>query len=102
MARMMVFCSLPRTNPGNRIRYIRQNGPYALVMTAGGKSKLPFGNFPRLLLAWASTEVVRTQSRELVLGRSLAEFIANTRGLPQQRRTRWRSNAAPQPDGSAL
>ena len=44
-------------------------------MTAGGKSKLPFGNFPRLLLAWASTEVVRTQSRELVLGRSLAEFM---------------------------
>ena len=75
MARMMVLCSLPRTNPGNRIRYIRQNGPYALVMTAGGKSKLPFGNFPRLLLAWASTEVVRTQSRELVLGRSLAEFM---------------------------
>ena len=75
MARMMVLCSLPRTNPGNRIRYIRQNGPYTLVMTAGGKSKLPFGNFPRLLLAWASTEVVRTQSRELVLGRSLAEFM---------------------------
>ena len=75
MARMMVLCSLPRTNPGNRIRYIRENGPYTLVMTAGGKSKLPFGNFPRLLLAWASTEVVRTQSRELVLGRSLAEFM---------------------------
>ena len=75
MARMMVLCSLPRTNPGNRIRYIRQNGPYTLVMTAGGKSKLPFGNFPRLLLAWASTEAVRTQSRELVLGRSLAEFM---------------------------
>ena len=75
MARMMVLCSLPRTNPGNRIRYIRQNGPYTLVMTAGGKSKLPFGNFPRLLLAWASTEVVRTQSRELFLGASLSEFM---------------------------
>ena len=75
MARMMMLCSLPRTNPGNRIRHIRQNGPYTLVMTAGGKSKLPFGNSPRLLLAWASTEVVRTQSRELVLGRSLAEFM---------------------------
>ena len=59
MARMMALCSLPRTNPGNRIRYIRQNGPYTLVMTAGGKSKLPFGNFPRLLLAWVCTEAVR-------------------------------------------
>ena len=28
MARMMALCSLPRTNPGNRIRYTRQNGPY--------------------------------------------------------------------------
>ena len=36
MARMMALCSLPRTNPGNRIRYIRQNGSYTLVMTAGG------------------------------------------------------------------
>ena len=49
MARLMALCCLPRTNPGSRIRYIRQNGPYTLVMTAGGKSKFPFGNFPRLL-----------------------------------------------------
>ena len=75
MARMMALCSLPRTNPGNRIRYIRQNGPYTLVMTAGGKSKLPFGNFPRLLLAWVSTEAVQTQSRELILGSSLSKFM---------------------------
>ena len=28
MARTMALCSLPRTNPGNRLRYVRQNGPY--------------------------------------------------------------------------
>ena len=75
MARMMALCSLPRTNPGHRTRYVRRNGPYTLVMNAGGLSKLPFGNFPRLLMAWISTEAVRTQSRELVLGRSLAKFM---------------------------
>ena len=75
MARMMALCSLPRTNPGNRIRYTRQNGPYTLYMTAGGGNKLPFGNLPRLLLAWLSTEAVRTQSRVLVLGASLSEFM---------------------------
>ena len=32
-------------------------------------------NLPRLLLAWVCTEAVRTQSRELVLGRLLAEFM---------------------------
>ena len=75
MARLMALCSLPRTNPGNQLQYKRVNGPYTLYMNAVGGCKLPFGNLPRLLLAWISTEAVRTQSRELVLGRSLAEFM---------------------------
>ena len=75
MARLLALCSLPRTNPGNRWRYIRQNGPYKLIMISGGDTKLPFGNLPRLLLAWVCTEAVRTQSRELVLGASLSEFM---------------------------
>ena len=44
-------------------------------MNAGGLSKLPFGNFPRLLLAWVCTEAVRTGNRELVLGKSLSRFM---------------------------
>ena len=75
MARLLALCSLPRTNPGNRLRYVRCNGPYTLVMNAGGLHKLPFGNLPRLILAWVSTEVVRTGSREIVLGKSLSEFM---------------------------
>ena len=75
MARLMMLCSLPRTNPGRRLQYKRVNGPYTLVMTAVGKTGLPFGNLPRLLLAWVSTEAVRTQSRELFLGTSLSEFM---------------------------
>ena len=75
MVRLMALCSLPRTNPGDRLRYIRRNGPYTLVMHAGGLHKLPYGNLPRLLLAWLCTEAVRTQSRELILGTSLAEFM---------------------------
>ena len=75
MARMMALCSLPRTNPGNQIRYKRMNGPFQLYMTAGPETKLPFGNYPRLLLAWVSTEAVRTQSRVIVLGSSLSAFM---------------------------
>ena len=71
MARLMALCSLPRSNPGNRLQYKRVNGPYKLIMIAGGDDC----NLPRLLLAWVSTEAVRTQSRELVLGKSLAEFM---------------------------
>ena len=75
MARLMALCCLPRTNPGNRFRYVRRNGPYKLIMSATGDHKLPFGNLPRLLLAWLCTEAVRTRNREIVLGRSLAEFM---------------------------
>ena len=75
MARMMALCSLPRTNPGNRLQYKRVNGPYKLIMFSSGETKLPYGNFPRLLLAWVCTEAVRTQSRELILGKSLSEFM---------------------------
>ena len=75
MARMMALCSLPRTNPGNRLQYKRVNGPYKLVMVAGADNKLPYGNLPRLLLAWVSTEAVRTGSRVLILGDSLSKFM---------------------------
>ena len=75
MGRTMALCSLPRSNPGNRLQYKRVNGPFTLYMNAVGDNKLPFGNLPRLLLAWVCTEAVRTQSRELVLGRSLSEFM---------------------------
>jgi len=75
MARLMALCSLPRTNPGDRLQYKRINGPYKLIMIAGGDNKLPFGNIPRLLLAWLCTEAVRTQKRELILGNSLSVFM---------------------------
>ena len=75
MARTMALCSLPRSNPGNRLQYKRVNGPFTLIMYSSGETKLPFGNFPRLILAWVSTEAVRTQNRVLILGSSLAKFM---------------------------
>ena len=75
MARLMMLCSLPRTNLGRQLQYKRINGPYTLIMTAVGQTGLPFGNLSRLLLAWVCTEAVRTQSRELFLGPSLSGFM---------------------------
>lgn len=75
MTRLLTLCSLPRTDPGNRLQYKRENGPYKMIMIAGGDNKLPFGTLPRLLLAWLCTEAVKTQSRELQLGHSLSEFM---------------------------
>ena len=96
MGRTMALCSLPRSNPGNRLQYKRQNGPFTLYMVAGGGNKLPYGNLPRLMLAWVSTEAVRTQSRELVLGKSLSGFMrklgmSDDGGSPRGDRTRLRN-----------
>ena len=86
----MALCSLPRSNPGNQTQYVRQNGPYTLMLSVVGLHKLPFGTNPRLILAWVCTEAVRTQSRDIVLGRSLSEFmrklgISSTDGRGQAR-----------------
>lgn len=83
MTRLLTLCSLPRTDPGERLQYVRRNGPYKLVMIAGGENKLPFGNLPRLLLAWVCTEAKRNhdrnpddpENRKLYLGRSVGAFM---------------------------
>ena len=68
MTRTMALCSLPRTNPGNQYQYQRVNGPYKLIMSRNGPHKLPFGNLPRLILAWVCSAAVQTQSPVLSLG----------------------------------
>lgn len=75
MTRIMTLCSLPRTDPGNRLQYKRETGPFKLIMIAGGDNRLPYGNLPRLLLAWVCTEAVRTQNKRLNLGNSLLSFM---------------------------
>ena len=90
MARLLALCSLPRSNPGDQYQYQRVNGPYKLILSRTGLHKLPHGSNPRLILAWISTEAVRTGSREIVLGRSLSEFmrklgISSTDGRGQAR-----------------
>ena len=59
MARMMALCSLPRTNPGDRIRYTRQNGPYTLYMTAGGGNRVA----PRTVRIYTLSLSLRTRLR---------------------------------------
>jgi hypothetical protein len=75
LARLLTLCTLPRTDPGDQRDYKRVNGPYRLYMTAHPEKRLPYGNLPRLLLAWVCTEAVQRRERELILGRSLAEFM---------------------------
>jgi hypothetical protein len=74
MARAMVQATLPHKKVvGNE--FARRNGNYTLTLLAPSKIGLPYGTVPRLLLAWMTTEAVKTKSRELELGDSLAGFM---------------------------
>ena len=75
MGRQLTLCCLPRTNPGDKSQYLRQNGPYQLGMSAGPGFKLPYGTLPRLVLVWICSEATQTQSRVLSLGDSFLDFM---------------------------
>jgi len=75
MARAMVQATMPhRAVKGNE--FSRKNGNFTLNMLAPSKVGLPYGNVPRLLMAWITTEAVQTKTRELLLGNSLSAFMA--------------------------
>lgn len=74
MARALVQATLPhRKVEGSE--FVRTNGHFSLSIMAPSRIGLPYGTVPRLLLAWLTTEAVRTKSRELELGDTLAEFM---------------------------
>ena len=75
MARAMVQATLPhRKVEGNEFE--RKNGAFTLSLMAPAKIGLPYGSIPRLLLAWVTTEAVKTKNRELELGTSMSAFMA--------------------------
>lgn len=74
MARALVQATMPH-KAQTKNEFTRQNGSYTLSLMASSKVGLPYGNIPRLLIAWIGTEVVRTKDRELILGDSLSDFM---------------------------
>lgn len=81
MARAMVQATLPhRKVEGNE--FTRRNGNYSLTIMAPSVIGLPYGTIPRLLLAWLTTEAVKTKERELELGDSLSGFMAELDMMP--------------------
>ncbi|NYD25190.1 replication protein RepA [Kineococcus aurantiacus] len=76
--------SLPYRDPGDLPVWQRRNGGLTLTLQPGAPLPgptgewepigYPFGTLPRLLLAWLTTEAVRTKSRTIGLGESLSDF----------------------------
>ena len=81
MARAMVQATLPHKQVAVN-EFERRNGNYSLSIMAPSSIGLPYGTIPRLLLAWLTTEAVKTKSRELELGDSLSGFMAELDMMP--------------------
>ena len=84
MAYVLVQTTLPHTDPGDVPAYGRVSGDVSLVIQPGyhlnAKGKpvsagIPYGVYPRLVLLWITTEVVKTRRRTLKLGNSLSQFM---------------------------
>ncbi|MEQ1871941.1 MAG: replication protein RepA [Vicinamibacterales bacterium] len=81
IARELIQCTLPHSDPGPVPFWKRQNGNFTLSMvsqydpTTEQLIGYPYGTIPRLLLFWLTTEALRTGSRRLELGRSYNDFL---------------------------
>lgn len=80
MARQLVQCTLPHSDPGDVSVWTRTNGaltlairPYVDLKTR--KPLYPYGSIPRLLLFWIVTEATQKKSRHIKLGNSLDGFV---------------------------
>lgn len=73
MARAMIWASMPHRKIEGA-HYKRDNGLASITMLVDPEIGLPYGKLPRLIAAWLTREAKLTGARELVLGRSLAEF----------------------------
>lgn len=81
MARALVQATLPHSKvDGNEFK--RRNGYFKLTILADSDVGLPYGSVPRLLVAWLTTEAVRTKQRELILGDSLSQFMSQLDLVP--------------------
>jgi len=79
MPRLLVLPTLPHRRP-ERHRFERVNGRHSLRLSAPRRVGLPYGSYSRLLLAYLTTEAVRTKSPEIDLG-STPNDLARKLGL---------------------
>ncbi len=80
MARQLVQCTLPHSDPGDEALWTRTNGNLTLsiqphIDRKTRKPLYPYGTVPRLLLFWMVTEATQTKTRRLHLGHSLSGFM---------------------------
>lgn len=74
MGRALVQATMPHKKQKTN-EFVRKNGAFTLTMLTPSNIGLPYGTIPRLIMMWVTTEAIRTNERELILGRTLSEFM---------------------------
>lgn len=80
MSRLLVMVNLPYRDPGAEAKnWWRVNGSVSINVTPGydGNKNLgiPYGSYPRLIVAYLITQAVKTQDPVIKLGSSFREFL---------------------------
>ena len=80
LARALVQATLPHSDPKTN-EFVRRNGHFTLSIMAPRDVGLPYGRYPRLVLAYLNSEAVRRRSRDIELGHHFSHFCASL-GIP--------------------
>lgn len=81
MSRLLIMVNLPYRDPGDdRKVWVKQNGKISIVVASAYNKKgislgIPYGTYPRLILAYLATQAVKTQSPVIHLGKSFRSFL---------------------------
>ncbi len=76
---ILIQCTLPHSDPKVN-PWIRKNGDFSLIVSSGfdGDGKpygIPYGSFPRLVLAYIITRVIQTGERRIDLSSHFSSFL---------------------------
>lgn len=81
MSRLLIMVNLPyRELTDDRKVWVKQNGKISIVVASAYNKKgislgIPYGTYPRLILAYLVTQAVKTQSPIIHLGKSFRSFL---------------------------
>lgn len=80
MSRLLIMVNLPYRDPGKDCKnWWRQNGNISINVSTGYDKQtpvgIPYGAYPRLILAFLVTQAVKTQSPTIYLGKSFSDFL---------------------------
>ena len=76
LARALVQATLPHGDPKQN-EFVRRNGHFTLSILSPKDVGLPFGRYPRLVLAYLNTEAVRRKTRHIELDHHFSRFCSS-------------------------